>query len=1274
MSARLYTVIALGFIALGSGAAPRAAHAGAPYSEAELKSSESADEAKIRELRQDEITQLRIALGRRSPGNRRADLYLRLAEIYLEAYRADYLLEGRAHEKRLERGQPDKGIDHSRSRPHLLAGIQACKEILSFRIPYPKLDQVHYFMGFNYTELGDREQGLKHFETLTRQFPSSPYVGEAYKEMADTAFDGGGFRKAQAYYELAAKHANADSQPRILHRLAWSYFRTRQHERAVTTLKQAVAATQKSGEKYLNLREEALRDMAVFMTETGQVDEAIRYFGEVAGDKQFYPKVLERLGKQYERNVEPVKATQVYESLLKTSPGTEAGFRVRVKLVDLDLRRGRFKEALARIQGVALPKGGESETQAAAQNLRAMVRRTATEHHEKFRKQGGRAGLETAESYYTAYLETFLAGGKDDPRNEAPEIRMYLADVKRELGKPRESSELYRAVLESKDKRYAKEAGALWTASLSDAIRKQAKAAPGAGKGSEPSPLELEFIDAADRLAEALGQANEGRESALRAAEVLAGYRETQADALRRARRIVESWPRTSQAVTAARLQLQVLAGADSPEGKSESELRETLKDLRANEELMAYDAQNGGKLRAQIGDQELRLKIGVIAKNEKSNDFEAAARNYETFAGETQDRALAEKAFANATANYLKLGDPVSVSRVTARWLARFPRSPKAVEALRGAGTRFLVGGDFASASSSFLLAGREGGDPESLLTASRIEESLGQAARAQALMSSFIQGFPKHPQRLPVQLSLARSLEASKQDSAAAAAYKACLSGIPGGTATATEAALEAECGSRLADLYARNQDLAQAKALYRKVAGLGSRSTASDTKGARGSKGGKTAKKASKRGSKKDSAAPATGPVADSPYVGYARFRLAELKESEARFDRLAMPEASLKRALNQRLEFLEPLSAAYLSAVEAGGPWAVAALSRLANWAKDFADELDGIVPPAGADPEAIARFRRNLAQVSGPLRAKAVATWSDAYTKALALEALSPALPEIADHLADAKSKAVGRAQGYRGRLRLAGLASDGGEAGKAAAMENVRGRLGRAAAGDAGAASAWVDYGNLLWGEGHPGLARMAYDRALALDPRNPAALNNRGVVLLSDARSAAATSAGGLSGEEDWASALEANALFRAALAQDDFFLPAKMNRAMVLNYFRLFEKAKPLWDQVLVRAPGADAQDGLAIALQGTNQSQAAEAAFARAREAGAPKGRFAAVYHDAARSAVAGAEGAERCLDRLGDLDPAALAGFEKDSVDRLRRTCTLWKSEAKANEGR
>jgi tetratricopeptide (TPR) repeat protein len=270
---------------------------------------------------------------------------------------------------------------------------------------------------------------------------------------------------------------------------------------------------------------------------------------------------------------------------------------------------------------------------------------------------------------------------------------------------------------------------------------------------------------------------------------------------------------------------------------------------------------------------------------------------------------------------------------------------------------------------------------------------------------------------------------------------------------------------------------------------------------------------------------------------------------------------------------------------------------------------------------------------------------------DAYRKAVSAEALSPVIPEIADRLADEGAKTPGRAQGFRGGWRLAGLASDGGAEGQAKALDKVRDRLAR----NPSDAAAWVDYGNLLWGSGKPKLSRLAYDRALQLSPKNAAALNNRAVVLLNTQ-----------GGAEDWVTASESLVMFQKALKEDEFFTAAKVNRGLLLNYYRLFERAKPLFEQVLVRSPLSDAQQGLAVALQGLGDSAGAHAAFQKAIAQGASHSSFAALYHQAAR--VASTQSSE-CLDALSDLKSESLTGFERDAYERLKQTCSANKGAKK-----
>lgn len=1192
----------------------------AGYSDSEIRAVETSNEGQIREIRQQEIAQYRATLGRHFPENRRADLYYRLAEIYMEAYHMDYILEGRVHDKRIENGKNEASIDHSHSRPHLLNGIKACKELITLGISFSKMDRVYYFLGFNYGELGDRAESSKYFGLLTQHYPNSSFVAEAYRELGDGAFLSGEFRRAIQYFEKGIRGAGANIL-RMRYRMAWCYYRIREFERAIEVMKLAIDESQKSGEKFLSIREEALRDMALFMTETGRVQEAIQYFQKVASDDQYYPKILEKLGNQFERNVEPAKAKQVYESLLKTHPQVDVTFKVLVRLIELEIKQGQYSQVLTRLNTIQIPDAPEGDVAIALQDLKALVRRTATENHEVFRKKDDRKALEVAESFYYSYLNQFLS--KSDPRKEVPEVQMYLADTKREQGKAAQASELYRKVVESRDQRYAKQAGRLWTTSLSEAIKKSGSSQ------KEPSQLEKELIYASDLLvenlvAEKVGDVAEARDVSLRSAQILAGYNSTRTDAFERIAQIIRKWPKSSQAVTAARLRIQLLS-QNGFEQSQLSELRDAIAEYRLNTALLAADRESGkGELEALLTEQERKLKISAITQSEKLKDFAAAARGYEEFSNDHLQGDFLEKALSNALSNYAKVGDLESVNRVAAGWLKRFPKSSKALESFRVTATQMLIGGQFDGSARLFERVALASNDAESLDTAARIHEANGALTLAQKDWVLYLEQFKNSPQRMQIVLTLGKLYESSGFDGESAKMYRLCM---------ANSSELSAECGARLGDLYLRAKDIENAKKTYLLV----------DQQLSRHQKSRKSGK----------------GHSVASPFLGYVRFKLALQMESEAKSEPLALPEARLKKVVANRINILGTLSKAYFSVVDAGGPWAVAALNQLAQWASHFADEVDQIEAPSEASPESVANFKKALASVSAPVRRTAVDSWRKSYLQSVEAELYSPVVPELLDRLANLKLNRMGRAQGVWGKARLAGISTDGKgstqvDEGGTPAIQKIRDKL-RENPKDA---VAWVDYGNLLWGEGKPKMARIAYKRARVLAPKNPMVLNNLAVNLMSEILGAGPI--------EEVLIATEAASLFHEALENDGFFLNAKLNLASLQNYYRLFKKSKGLWEQVLVKMQSLDAQEGLAIALQGLGDLKGAEQAFAKTTTTGGHPVHFAYAYHEAARLSLGGVEGASQCVSRLSEIDPSDLIGFEKDSVERLKRACELWQN--------
>jgi tetratricopeptide (TPR) repeat protein len=1073
------------------------------------------------------------------------------------------------------------------------------------------MDRVYYFLGFNYGELGDRKTSLLYLKKLTEQHPESPFVAEAYRELGDAFYNDKEYRQAMAYYELALR-AKPRTQPTLLHKLAWTYYRTKQFNRAVETMKKAITAATEEGESQVSLREEALRDMAIFMTEAGRVEDALAYFQAVAGDKEYFPTTLERLGREYERILQQDKAIKVYETILKTYPEDEAAFRVIVKLVELEIKKKNYGAVSGLLARGKIPSSLSGDTEVSFNNLKAIIRRTATQAHAAYRKNPSREQLLIAERFYALYLQELLS--RDDPRGEKGEIQMYLAEVKRDLGKKKEASALYREIVEKGDDRFKKDAAANWVGALSETLKAQSSAGSVTSGKARPTETEVEFVKASDQLQERIEGSIEAREAAIRSAQLLAGYSETQEDALKRARDLVKRHPGSPQGLTAARLWVQILSDrVPDPKTASESDfasraedLAEVCKDLKSNAALIATDRKQGGKLVQLIEAQENRLSVSLISIYERKKDYKSAARAYERFAEGSKDTELAEKSYQNAISNYVLAGDRESSERMLEQWQTRFPRSKKLPEQLRVVATQQLIQGEFKGAVVVFERISRDTGDGESLETAARISEALGDGEHAQKLWADWIKRFGTRERArvAGVQLTIGKLQEKAGSESAASKWYQECLkAGGPVG----------AECGARLGDLFLKSKDQVNARKIYAQVSALGSRT--------------------------------------QSPYIGYARYQLADFEEQRLKFAPLALPEVALQRGITERLNGFQRLSKSYTEAAEAGGPYAIASLHRLARWTLNFAEEVEGIRPSDGMVPAAQAKFQEALSSVSKPLRKKAGETWSQAYRRAAQAEALSPINGEIADQLADLKISPPGRAQGYRARWKLAGLPPDGGKEGRDEAFTRVRATLMK----DPKASDTWIDYGNLLWGEGKPMLARLAYEQALALKSTSAAALNNSGVALLTS------------DGPEDWVAAADALARFRKALKDEPLLVVSKINIAILLNYYRLFERAKPLWEQVLAKYKSVDAWDGLGIAQQGSGSGSSARESFEQSKELGASKRRYAALYHEAARRSSQGTDGASECLALLEEIDTKDLEGFIADAVKRLKETCERWKTK-------
>ena len=1148
------------------------------YAAMNYSSVQDSKEKQIESIRNEEIHTVKLALSLRSHENRKAELYLRLAELYLEAYRADFLLEGRLQDQALKKN-PEAKFHRERSMDDLRNGIGAGEEILSLNVDPKKLDQVYYFLGYNYGELGDTQKSLKYYKKL-QDYPDSQYAVEGFRAAGDDAFSKNDYPEAQKQYEHALKLSkDPTQQARFHHKLAWCYYRQKRTNEAIESMKKAIAIAQGDNEKSLSIREEGLRDLAVYYAESGRVEEAIEYFKQNAGggDKgeEKLVKVLEKLGREYERTGKTDKAKQVYDALLQFHQNDESSFRVAVKLIDLDLMKQDFDSALSRLEAVEIPKSKDVDTQLAVSNLKKEVRSTAVNNHDRYRKMDDKKEvvkyLHVADQFYAVYLNRFVTD-----KSERNEIRMYLAEVKHDLDNPAAAANLYKQIIKDQNPKYAKEAAQLWVGSLAAELK--ARAESGEKAGTDPSPLEQDFVDASDTLEKSIPNSVESREARLRAAQILAAYSTTKPQAITRAARLAQSDSSTQQGVLAARLWLQL-----SPDANS-------LSLVTANSVLLDTDSKGKGDLAKDIAVLSRTLKVSEIASLEKGKNYTEAAKHYEEFARQAKTEKEAENAYIGAINAYAQAKSSEDVFRVMKAWRLKFPKSANIQHTVQTQGTLFFVRGLFNDSAELFLGIGRQFRDFSSYLTSAALFDGGLQPQKAIDVYKMALPLAPNEEEKAKIYKLMANIFGDMKDELSAFNSWKYCY---------AMQTSLKAECGTEIGNHYLHLNDARQAKGIFDQVVGI-----------------------------KK-------GASSKSPYIAYAQFRLAQILEKGMKNVPLQFPEDQLLKAFNQRIEELKPVTGAYQKAIELGGPWGIAATERLGDLSLGLAAEVAKVLQ----GPQARPALKQGLDPVVGALQKKALDNSKSAYAQAIKQQILSPALPVIHDRLVDAGVEGMFRAQGARSGVKLIGMSPDGGKLGSAAALESVRTKL--QASQDDGLA--WIDYGNLLWGTGKPGLSKVAYQRALDLKTRKPDALNNLAVVMVSD------------QGFENWFAANEAVALWKKALAIESNNSAALFNIGHYFNYFRLFSLALPYFERAAAKVSIGELHDGIAVASYALGKQGESELEFKKAEEQGEKPTRFIKKYVEAAQNE----EKKPDCLEALSGLKD--LKGFEKVSADRLRTRC-------------
>ncbi len=271
-----------------------------------------------------EVTQELIGRSRGAPFL--PDIYLRLAELYVEQARYEFYL---VHELR---GENSKGSVVAPTAKLLKEkAVETYSRILQDWPDFKDNDKVLFFLGHEYRELGQYDDMIARYEELVSKYPKSELVMDAYLVLGDHRFDKQDLVGAKRYYQKIL-----DSPANPVHDLAhfkmgWVFLNESDYKEALQHFEAAAASrydddakgSRHEKSRLVNVKREALIDLAYAYTEVRKPKGALRYFRQLARSRNMYLLALEKLGRRYFVKQDFNASAMVYREITRLSHDAE---------------------------------------------------------------------------------------------------------------------------------------------------------------------------------------------------------------------------------------------------------------------------------------------------------------------------------------------------------------------------------------------------------------------------------------------------------------------------------------------------------------------------------------------------------------------------------------------------------------------------------------------------------------------------------------------------------------------------------------------------------------------------------------------------------------------------------------------------------------------------------------------------------------------------------------------------------------------------------------
>lgn len=276
----------------------------------------------------------------------RGELWVRLAEAYVEKARLVKYRKYREHEQKLDDFDAKKTkvkpvLDLREAREYNQQAVNLYKLFLNDFPKDKKVGQVLFFLGYNYYELGREDEGAKYYKILADKYTKSAYLDESTFSLGDYYFEKNRWKDALKYYSRLLDKKEGRHYLLALYKTAWCKYRLSDARQALRGMELVYLESRRQKEEgergakisKVRLASEALRDIVPFYSEIGDYRNAENYFERLVGAGKSANRMMERLAYIYSSRGNIEAARLLFKRLIEIEPLAPKSFEYQYQVV-----------------------------------------------------------------------------------------------------------------------------------------------------------------------------------------------------------------------------------------------------------------------------------------------------------------------------------------------------------------------------------------------------------------------------------------------------------------------------------------------------------------------------------------------------------------------------------------------------------------------------------------------------------------------------------------------------------------------------------------------------------------------------------------------------------------------------------------------------------------------------------------------------------------------------------------------------------------------------